>query len=83
VTVLAEQGIAAPCVEVISHATPEDVRGKHVAGVLPLSLAAECESVTEVALDLPPEARGRELSAAEVRQYMTGVRTYAVRVIEG
>ena len=80
-TVLAEQGIATADTPVIAHATAGDLRGRHVAGVLPLALAAECASVTEVALSLPPEARGRELTAAEVRQYMTAVRRYRVEVL--
>jgi putative CRISPR-associated protein (TIGR02620 family) len=35
---------------VIEQATADDVRGKHVYGVLPLWLAAEAESVTEVSM---------------------------------
>jgi CRISPR-associated protein Csx16 len=81
IEVLAEKGIATPETPVIAHATPEQIRGLHVAGVLPLSLAAECASVTEITLNLPPEARGRELSADEVRRYMTGIRTYKVEVL--
>jgi putative CRISPR-associated protein (TIGR02620 family) len=79
--VLEEKGIATPGTPVIAHASADDLRGKHVAGVLPLALAAECASVTELALALPPEARGRELSAAEVRQYLTGIRRYRVEVL--
>lgn len=36
--------------EVIAQATADDVRGKNVYGVLPLWLAAEAESVTEVSM---------------------------------
>lgn len=79
--VLAEKGIATPETPVIAHASPEAVRGKNVAGVLPLSLAAECASITEVSLRLPAELRGRELSAEEVRAHMQGVRTYKVEVV--
>lgn len=81
IEVLAKKGIAKEDTPVIAHATVEAVRGRHVAGVLPLALAAECASFTEVALNLPLEARGRELSAEEVRAYMTGVRTYKVEVL--
>jgi len=80
--VLSELGIATPDTKVVAHVSPADVREKHVAGVLPLSLAAECASVTEVALNVPPELRGKELSADQVRAHMTGVRTYIVRVVE-
>jgi len=58
--------------EVITHATPEAVRGKHVVGVLPLHLAVEAASVTEVVLTLTPEQRGKELSMEEVRQAFQG-----------
>ena len=80
IEVLAEEGIATRETPMIAHATAEQVRGKHVAGVLPLALAAECASITEVTLNLPAETRGRRLTAAEVRQYMTGIHRY--RVVE-
>lgn len=44
---LAQRGITG---EVIAQATPEDVRNQHIYGVLPLWLAAEAESVTEVSM---------------------------------
>jgi putative CRISPR-associated protein (TIGR02620 family) len=78
VEVLAGKGLCPAGTPVIAHARPSDVKGKHVAGVLPLSLAAECASVTEVTLNLPAEMRGTELTAAQLRQYMTGVSRYVV-----
>ena len=45
---LAEINLIPAGTPVISHATPADVQGRHVIGVLPLSLAALAESVTEV-----------------------------------
>jgi putative CRISPR-associated protein (TIGR02620 family) len=80
VIVLAEDyGIAGP---VLAHVTAADVRGKAVVGVLPLHLAAEAKSVTEVTLNLPPELRGQELTIEQVRQHMKGLRTYVVRSLE-
>lgn len=76
--VLVEKGIATAETPVVSHAAVEDIRGKHVAGVLPLALAAECASVTEISLNIPAEMRGKELTAAQVRQFFTGVRTFSV-----
>ena len=76
---LRKEGLVHGDIRVIEHASIEDVRGKHVFGVLPLWLAAEAMSVTEVTLNLPPEARGRELTLAEVQRYMTGCTTYVVR----
>lgn len=39
---------------VIPHVTPERIRGRHVAGSLPLHLAALAASVIHVPLGLPP-----------------------------
>lgn len=76
---LRERGLCAPDATVIPHASPEDVRGKHVCGVLPHSLSCLCESFTEVPLTLPPELRGVELSLEQVRQYAGEPATYIVR----
>ena len=71
-TYLVPEGIISQGTRVISHAREEDVRGKRVVGVLPLRLAALATSVTEIALDIPKEKRGEELSAQEVRQFIIG-----------
>jgi hypothetical protein len=63
---------------VLPHATAADICGLNVAGVLPLALAAECASFTEVSLDIPADQRGKELSADQVRQFFTGIRTFRV-----
>lgn len=76
---LRERGLCTPDVTVISHASPEDVRGKHVCGVLPHSLSCLCESFTEVPLALPAELRGVELSVQQMRQYAGEPVTYIVR----
>lgn len=78
VEVLREMGLVPDGARVIAHATVQDVSGRHVIGVLPLSLAAEAASVREVQLNLPAEMRGQELSADQVRQYMMGVFEYKV-----
>lgn len=77
---LREIGLIPDGALVIAHATPDDVRGQHVIGVLPLSLAALAECVTEVPLALGLEHRGRELSLDEVRAMAGEPRTY--RVVE-
>lgn len=76
---LVNKGYANPDTPVISHATPADVEGKHVLGVLPLSLAAFAASVTEVPLSLTPDMRGRELSLAELEAVAGEPRQYYVR----
>ena len=75
---LVEEGIVTEDVPVLSHVTEDDVRGKHVIGVLPLRLAAAAAIVTEVPLDLPQELRGKELSVEEVRKYAGPPRSYFV-----
>lgn len=75
---LKEIGVITGDEPVITHATEEDVRGKDVIGVLPLSLASVANRVTEVTLNLTPEIRGRELTLEEVRSVAGDVTTYTV-----
>ena len=79
VDLLRERGLTDGTEPVIDHATPDQVRGRHVIGVLPLSLAVEAESVTEIPLSLTPEDRGKELDLERLRQIAGSPRTYAVR----
>ncbi len=62
----------------ISHATVEDVQGKHVIGVLPLFLAAEAARVTVVPLRVPAEMRGVELTTDQVAKFAQPAQTFAV-----
>lgn len=78
---LIEQGVVEEGTKVISHATPEDVNGKHVIGVLPLRLAALTAKVTEVPLNIPAEMRGKELSIKDVRKYAGEITSYEVRKV--
>ena len=80
---LRELGIVTGDVEVISHASPDVVRGKHVLGVLPHSLSCLTASFTEVPLHLPPEMRGKELSLEDLRKYAGSPVTYIVRRVSG
>ena len=75
---LREEGVIDETTEIIEHASPDDVRGRHVIGVLPHHLSAEAASVTEVPLNLPPELRGQELTVEQVRQYAGEPCTYVV-----
>jgi putative CRISPR-associated protein (TIGR02620 family) len=81
VELLRERGIVGKDVKVLAHATPEDIRGQHVIGVLPLSLAALADRVTEIALTLKPEDRGKELDLSRLRQVAGSARTYQVREV--
>lgn len=81
VELLAEMGLVGPDTPVITHATAEDVLGKHVFGVLPLHLAALADLVTEVTLNIPAEMRGVELTLEQLRAMFVGVATYKVEVV--
>lgn len=67
----------------IEHATPKEVAGKDVIGVLPLRLAALADSVTEIPLALTPEDRGVELPIERLRQIAGDAVTYRVTEIGG
>lgn len=75
---LEERGLVPAGTPVLAHATTADVEGRHVIGVLPLSLAVHAASVTEIPLALPPELRGRELGIGSLRQYAGDPVTYRV-----
>lgn len=71
-------GIATDTSCVIAHATREDIEGKDVVGILPLSLACYANSITEVPLSLPLELRGKELSIEDVQRFAGAPVTYRV-----
>ena len=82
VRVMIEEGVIGVDVPAIEHATAEDVRGCHVFGVLPLTLAALADRVTVPDLRVPAELRGKELNEAEVRAHLRGWRTFVVQEVE-
>ena len=75
---LIEKGVATEDTPVLPHASEEDVKGKDVAGVLPMHLAALTATFTTVELALPLEMRGRELSLADMHRYCKGLHTYII-----
>jgi len=77
-----EAGIAVDAV--LDHLDPARVQpGDRVIGILPVHLAADvCRRggrYFNLSLDLPPEARGRELSAEEMQRYGARVEEFIVR----
>jgi len=80
---LRERGLVGDGVEVLTHATADDVRGRHVYGVLPLFLASEAARVTEIPLALVPEMRGQELDIETLRRIAGSPVTYVVTKKEG
>jgi CRISPR-associated protein Csx16 len=80
----AGEGVAVD--QAIAHLDPEIIQpGDRVIGTLPIHLAARvCERggrYLHLSLELPPEQRGRELSAAELRRF--GARLEEYRVLAG
>ena len=78
----AGEGVAVDAV--IAHLDPETIQpGDVVIGTLPIHLAAQvCERggrYLHLSLELPPEQRGRELSADDLRRF--GARLEEYRVI--
>ena len=68
--------------QVITQASPDDVRGRHVVGVLPLHLAVLAASVTVVDMPrLTAEQRGKDLTPAEMDEAGATMRRYIV--VEG
>lgn len=81
---LKSKGMIPEGTKIISHVNaPEEIRGKHVVGILPLHWASIADRVTELPLDLPPEARGKELSVEEVTRFARTPRTYRVTRLDG
>ncbi len=83
VQLLRERGLIAQGAEVVAHvADPASIRGRRVIGVLPLRLAAEALTVTEVEVTLPAELRGvPDLPLEQLRPYVGRTRTYVVREV--
>lgn len=77
----ARQGLAVD--RLVAHLDPAEVQpGDTVIGTLPVNLAAEvCARggrFFNLTLDLPPEARGRELSADELAAFGARIEEYRV-----
>lgn len=76
---LEEIGLIDHDAEVILHATPEQVAGQNVIGVLPHSLSCLCNTFTEIPMNIPAELRGKELTLEDMRQYGGTPVTYMVQ----
>lgn len=70
-------------VECVAHFTPSTEASVRVIGTLPVHLAAEvCRQGGEywhLSLEVPPEYRGRELSADDMERFGAVVERYEVR----
>lgn len=79
IELMRERGIAGDSTCILPHATIDDVRGMHVAGVLPYDLAAAARTVTQIPLAITPEERGVELTVERLREIAGEAVTYVVR----
>ena len=64
--------------KVIGHATPGDIKGNRIIGVLPVDLASLAGEYWHLTMRLPPEARGKELSLEEMEQYGCSIERYEI-----
>jgi len=67
--------------KVVPHANIDDVRNKHIIGVIPYWLACHAAKFTEVQLRVPFEKRGKELTLEEIKFYALEPATYTVRAV--
>ena len=67
--------------KVITHAKINDVKEKHVLGVLPYWLSCHAAKFTEIQLRVPSERKGKELSLEEVEFYSLEPKTYEIREV--
>lgn len=82
VAYLIAKGYVSEDSEVIEHASPEVVKGKHVWGVLPHSLSCLTRSFTEVPMHLPAHKRGIELTLEDMYEYAGVPQTYVVNTAD-
>lgn len=79
---LRELGYATDETPVIEHAAISDISGKHVAGVLPVAMAAHCASYTEIPMAMTPADRAAlrqgDLSYERMREICGDPVTYRV-----
>jgi len=78
---LIEEGIVNSSTPVVTHASVEDLKGKHIVGVLPNHLSCHTTCMTEIPLDLPVELRGKKLTVEDVRKYARPAVTYVIRTV--
>jgi len=79
---LLNEGLITAETKAVKHITAKELEGLNVIGILPIDLAARCNTITTVALDLPHELRGVELTVEQIEQCFIGVSTYKVEEIK-
>ena len=72
------RGIIDESTPVISHATVDDIRGKHVIGIIPIWLAVYADKMTIIKLRIPESMRNTELTLRQIERFASMPRTYRV-----
>ncbi|MCK9520157.1 MAG: CRISPR-associated protein Csx16 [Candidatus Omnitrophota bacterium] len=68
-------------VEVVSHASPDQIQGARVVGVLPVNLAALCGEYWHLSMEVPPDYRGKELSCEDMEHFRCAIEKFVVTKI--
>ena len=80
---LVKYGYVEKDVQHLTRARPEDIKGKHVYGILPNWLACHAGKLTELQLDLPIGKRHIELSIDDIEFHLNKKpRTYTIREVK-
>jgi len=68
--------------EIITHATPENIKGRIPVGTLPMHLAARVPEVWSLEIpDVPPHRRGHDLTPEEMDRYGARLVRYSVQYL--
>ncbi len=67
----------------MSKVDKEDIKNKHVFGILPNWLACKAALFTEVQMRIPSDKRNKELTIEDIRFLVYAIRTYKVTEIHG
>lgn len=75
------EGYVPIAIDVLTHATPDDVRGNRVIGVLPEELSSLCAEYWKLSMNVPPGMRGKEISCADMERLGCSVKRYEVKEV--
>ncbi len=79
IRLLKEKGIITDDDTILDHVDDvEQIRGKVVLGTLPIDLASYCKRILFIKWNIPLEARGREWTYEETKEYYNGITEYKV-----
>jgi CRISPR-associated protein Csx16 len=67
--------------ELKSHIKPEEIKGNIIVGTLPIHLAELAKEYFHIILNLPAEARGKELTKEDMNEYGAKLQKYKIKAI--